>query len=440
MAEPRITQGRARRAIKIGSLASQVGSSYLWDSLRHALMPVQERRQARLETHVRNARRLVESSRQLRGAFMKLVQMLSMRDDLLPVEALELLRTTQSEVPPMDYPLIAQQVRRELGKPPERLFASLETQAFAAASLGQVHRGRLKDGTEVAVKIQYPGVAATVSQDLHNLKLLLRALELLVRDLMRQRIDIRAIYRELEERLLEELNYCNEARNLNQFRALLADDPEVLLPRVVPELSSRAVLTMSYLDGYQLADLFSPEVDLELRRWVALKYYVLVWRQILDFGVLHTDPNPGNYLVTHEPRLGILDFGSIRRFPRAIVRGGRKLARGLVGRDRALIAGALVELGYLDKAQEPGPMVEIVNLVFEPLLVDAPFHPAQYDTVAKAAAVSEIAVKHKLYRSPPHAIFLLRALIGLDGIMRGLGVRANYRAAFKEIVARLDGD
>ena len=214
----------------------------------------------------------------------------------------------------MDYPTIAEQIRRELGRRPEHLFASFEPEAFAAASLGQVHRARLKSGEEVAVKVQYPGVDDTVEQDLKNVKLLLRTFQGIARDLMRQKIDTRALYSELQERLREELDYVNEARNMTLFARLLADDDEIMIPRAFKELSSRRVLTMTYLDGYQLGDVLSPGTDEELRRWVARKYYQLVWRQIFEFSVLHTDPHPGNYLVSYHPRLGILDFGSVRRF------------------------------------------------------------------------------------------------------------------------------
>src|SRR6266481_1227194 len=148
-----LTSGRARRAIKMGGLASQVGSSYLWTSLRRPFLNADRYERELLDTHLKNARRVVEGSKHLRGAFMKLVQMLSMREDLLPGAAIDILRATQASVPPMDYPLIAQQIRREFGKSPDQLFARFEREAFAAASLGQVHRARLKNGEEVAIKI-----------------------------------------------------------------------------------------------------------------------------------------------------------------------------------------------------------------------------------------------------------------------------------------------
>ncbi len=386
-----ITSGRTRRALKMGGLASQVGSSYLWTSIRKPFLNAASHERELLDTHIRNAQRIVESSTQLRGAFMKLVQMLSMREDLLPIEAIDLLKTTRDGVPPMDYPMIAQQIRRELGKRPEQLFSNFEPRAFAAASLGQVHRARLKSGEEVAVKVQYPGIDATVRQDLGNLKLLLRTLQAVAGDVMRQKIDTRTVYRELEERLVEELDYRIEARNTMEFYRLYAGDPETVIPHVIGDLSSRRVLTMTYLDGYRLSDLMNPAADLELRKWVTRKYYELVWRQLLEFGVLHTDPHPGNYLVTHHPHICVLDFGSIRHYPEPIRRANE----------------------------------------------DRLYGPGEYDLVGKLTLVGEIAFKHKLYKSPAHGVFTVRALVGLDGIMRGLGVRANYHELFRECVTHV---
>ncbi|MGH7781450.1 MAG: ABC1 kinase family protein [Candidatus Binataceae bacterium] len=433
-----ITQGRARRAIKIGELASQVGSSYLWNSIRRPFLSRSEQEKELLDTHVRNAQRIVESSTHLRGAFMKLIQMLSMRQDLLPGEALDVLKATQSSVPPMSYSAISDQIRREIGKRPEQIFRSFDQTAFAAASLGQVHRAMTRDGRDVAVKVQYPGVEKTVEQDLGNLKMLLMTLQAIGRDVMRQKIDCNAVYKELEERLREELDYVREARNMTEFGRLLADDPEVMIPSVVKELSSSRVLTMTYLDGYPLADAMGPEVDLELRTWVAQKAHAMVWRQILEFGLLHTDFHPGNYVVSYHPRLGILDFGSIRRFTPGVRKSYLKVARGIVDLNDRAIGIGMQELGWIERGQDPAPMIEIIHVLFEPMMVEREFDPAQYDSVAKAARVGEIAFEHRLYNSPAHSVFLIRALIGLEGIIRRLCVKANYREIFRECVERAE--
>ena len=162
-----------------------------------------------------------------------------------------------------------------------------------------------------------------------------------------------------------------------------------------------------------------------------------MWRQLLEFGVLHTDPHPGNYLVTHHPHICVLDFGSIRHYPEPIRRANLQFARALVDRNDRALGQALVKLGYLDRGQNPRPMIEAVHLLFEPVLEDRLYGPEEYDLVGKLAQVGEIAFKHKLYKSPAHGVFTVRALVGLDGIMRGLGVRANYHNLFRECVERV---
>jgi predicted unusual protein kinase regulating ubiquinone biosynthesis (AarF/ABC1/UbiB family) len=436
MAKRDITTGRARRAIKMGELASQVGYSYLWTSLRRPFLNAPQRERELLETHIKNAQRIVEGSAQLRGAFLKLIQMLSMRHDLLPGEALDVLQATQSSVPPMSYPMIAEQIRKELGAKPEQLFRNFDQTAFAAASLGQVHRAKLKDGRDVAVKVQYPGIEGTVDQDLKNLKILLSTLGALARDVMRQKIDVNTIYGELEARLKEELDYYLEARNMREYGKFFADDPDIVIPQVVKDLSSRRVLTMTYVDGYPLMDVLGIEVEEDLRRWVARKCSEFAWRQVLEFGTLHTDFHPGNYLITFHPKMGVLDFGSIRRFSEPVRKGYLQVSKAILDEDDKLLAAGLSKLGFLDRAQDPKPMLKVIRILFEPMYTKGEFDPTSYDTVKKAQEVGELALENKLYKSPDHSVFLLRALVGLEGIIMRLGVKENYRGIFERCVHR----
>ncbi len=432
-----LTRGRTRRVLKVGELATSVGSSYIWQALRSPFRSADQRRQALLDTHIRNAMRIVERSTELKGAFMKLVQMLSMRDDILPAEALKVLSVVQSQVPPMNYAEIRKQVKRELGAYPEDLFASFEPEAFAAASLGQVHSAVLKSGEEVVVKVQYPGVDETVQQDLRNVKALLHTFTLIGRDVMRQKIDLSDEYNELEERLHEELDYINEAKNIALFQKLFRDDREVLIPKVYPDVSSRRVLTMSRLEGYPLSDILKPGVDQSLKDWVALKYFRVVWRQVFEFGVLHTDPHPGNYLVTYHPKLAILDFGSIRIFPEEIRKAYHGLAAAILRRDNAAMAQCLLQLGFINKGDDPEPMFRILDVIFEPVLKDRPFDPRKYDSIEKGMQVATIGIENRLFNTPGHRVFLVRALIGLDAYLKQLGTVANWHRIFTECVERV---
>lgn len=420
--------------LKVGELATSVGSSYVWQALRWPFRSADSRQKALLDAHIRNAMKMVERSKELRGAFMKLVQILSMRDDILPAEALQVLSVVQSSVPPMDYALIRKQIIRELGGPPEELFAAFDEEAFAAASLGQVHKARLPSGEEVVVKVQYPGVEETVNQDLQNVKALLQTFTLIGRDVMRQKIDQSDVYRELEERLHEEIDYVNEAKNIALFQKMFRDDDEVLIPDVYPDFSSRRVLTMSLLEGYAFKEILGPGVDQSLKDWVAVKYFRVLWRQIFEFGMLHTDPHPGNYLVTYHPKLAILDFGSIRIFPEAIRTAYHRLAKAILARDETTMAECFVRLGYLDRGDKPEPLVRIMYLMFGPVLKDRPFNPRDFNSMEIAMQVASIGFENRLFKAPGHRVFLARALVGLDAYVKQFGTVTNWHREFKRAV------
>lgn len=429
-----LTTGRTRRALKVGTLTTQVGGSYLLNALKRPFQSVDERRKDMLDTHLKNALLIVERSQELKGTFLKLMQMLSMRSDLLPPDVLQVLSVVQSEVPPMPYPMIRAQIVEEFGKPPEELYATFAEDAFAAASLGQVHRATLHDGSDVVVKVQYPGVDATVGQDLKNVKALLQTFTLIARDVLRQNVDVDGVYQELAERLSEELDYENEARNTERFRTMFADDDEIVIPQPYEELVSRRVLTMSFVDGYKLADMLNPGVDQELRDWIAIKYFRTLWRQVFEFGTLHTDPHPGNYLITYHPKLAILDFGSIRIFPDAIRRAYLALAHTLLERDRKGAAHACIALGFIAEGDDPEPMLDMLDLVFDPVYEDRDYDPAEYDTVDRAMKIAAISLEKRVFKSPGHSVFLMRALVGLDSYIQQFGTRANFHRLFRDCI------
>ena len=429
-----LTQGRAKRALQVGSLATSVSSSYAWNALKQSFQSADAKERELFELHLKNALKIVEGSHELRGAFMKLIQILSMRSDLFPTEVLDILAVVQSSVPPMDYELIRTQVKSELGKEPEQLFRSFDKKAFAAASLGQVHRAQLRSGTQVVVKVQYPGVGETVEQDLKNLKALLNALTLIARDVMRQNFDATELYQEMEERLREELDYVNEAKNIAIFQRLFAGDDEVIIPRVYPDFSSRHVLTLERIEGYKFQDVLAPGVDRELKDWVAVKYFEITWRQLCSFGVLHTDPHPGNYLITYHPKIAILDFGSVRLFPDEIRAGYRRLAQAVLAQDEKTMAGCFLELGYLDSGDDPEPLVRIMYLLFEPVLEDRPYDPRDFHAVERAREVTNISLRHRIFKTPGHRLFLVRALLGLESYVQQFGTMTNWHRIFRRCV------
>ncbi len=429
-----LTQGRVKRALHVGSLATSVSGSYAWNALKQPFQSADEKAQELFDLHLTNALKIVQGSYELRGAFVKLIQMLSMRGDLFPTEVLDILASVQSSVPPMDYAIIRAQVKDELGKDPDQLFRRFDKTAFAAASLGQVHRAQLWSGAEVVVKVQYPGVEETVEQDLKNLEALLSALTRMLRDVMRQNFDAAELYQETAARLREELDYINEANNMTIFQRLFAKDDEVLIPRVYPDFSSRRVLTLEFIEGYKLNDVLAPGVERTLKDWVAVKYFEMTWQQICAFGVLHTDPHPGNYLITYHPKIAILDFGSVRFFPDEVRDGYRRLAQAILARDESSMARCFLELGYLDPGDAPEPFFRIMYLLFEPVLEDRPYDPGDFHAVERAREVANISLQHRMFKTPGHRLFLVRALLGLESYIQQFGTVTNWHWIFRRCV------
>jgi predicted unusual protein kinase regulating ubiquinone biosynthesis (AarF/ABC1/UbiB family) len=160
---------------------------------------------------------------------------------------------------------------------------------------------------------------------------------------------------------------------------------------------------MDRLVGYPLHDIMAPGVDQDLKDWVGLKLFRLIWRQMFEFGVLHADPHPGNYLVTHHPKLGILDFGSVRVFEPAVRLGYLRTARALLAGDAAAVGDAVVDLGFVDAGDDPAPFVEILRIVCEPVLVDRAYDPRDYDVVERGSR-SARSLSHRLYKAPGHQV------------------------------------
>jgi len=171
---------------------------------------------------------------------------------------------------------------------------------------------------------------------------------------------------------------------------------------------------------------------------VAIKYFRAVCRQILHFGVLHTDPQPANYLVTHHPKLGVLDFGSIRVFPEELRLSYLRLARALLDGDRREMAAACRALDYLGDGDSPEAMITILENLLEPLLEDREYDFRGYRSVDKAMQVAALAIEKGLYRTPGHRVFLVRALVGLEAYVKQLGTVANWRRMFAEAVAEAE--
>ncbi|PSQ94321.1 MAG: ABC transporter, partial [Bacteroidetes bacterium QH_2_63_10] len=263
--------------------------------------------QQRRDLNTQNAKDLFREFTHLRGTALKLAQSMSMDTGMMPDEFMDVMAEAQYNVPPMNKALVRKRVRDALGRMPELLFDSFETEAMAAASIGQVHRARLNDGRDVAVKVQYPNVRETVQSDLAVARSLF---ERLVRG-----GDIDDHFQEVRARLEEETDYLNEAENI-AFFAEQYDRDDVVTPRAVDAYTTETVLTMTYVEGQHLDTFLDDHPDQATRDHFGQLLWDFLHEQVAsNHRTLHADAHPGNFLFRDDGRLGVIDFGCVKTFP-----------------------------------------------------------------------------------------------------------------------------
>ncbi|MDB5389310.1 MAG: hypothetical protein JWM11_4956 [Planctomycetaceae bacterium] len=298
--------GRIRRLTALGTLQAKIAAAYLFHWLRGWFKSSDDNQRLLAETHWRTALRVLDSMTYLRGAVMKIGQTLANFPDIAPVAFVDTLERLHFDAPPMHWSLLREMVHNELEDDPESRFASFDKQAFAAASLGQVHRARLFSGDEVAVKIQYPGIARSIEADFRNLFLFL-----LPARLSKDWDSTKDQFDDLRRRLELETDYELEAANLQKARALFHAADGIVVPRVFTQFSTGRILTMERLEGVHITQFMARNPSQEERNNIAKKI-VRAWYRLMYSGrMLYVDFHPGNFLICDDGRLGVLDFGFI---------------------------------------------------------------------------------------------------------------------------------
>ena len=337
------------RFVKVGGLVGRVGVSVLSEQAVSLLRDGPTAQLKKAENMVRNAGRIVDTLGEMKGAAMKVGQMLSLHEGLLPPEVSAVLSVLQKEAPSVSFDVMERELRRELDNF-DSLFESLEPEAFAAASIGQVHRGVLKDGREVAVKIQYPNVEQMVRADLKNLKNLLGSLVSLFTD-----IDFEPVWEEVKERLFEELDYLQEADNIRRAAAIQADFAEIIVPNVVQEATTRRVLTMEFVDGIPPAAAVSDRYPADLKNRWGITLFDFTLRGLLENRFLHADPNFANFAFREDGRVVVYDYGCMKEIPANLAAGYGKLMNAVVHNRKAAIPEVLRDMGVYKEGGIPFP-------------------------------------------------------------------------------------
>lgn len=346
--DSKIPKGRLRRSAKLGTAIGSQGAKYA-GTKASGLFRGEDSSQEKLdERHAETAAKMVATLGQMKGAAMKIGQFASFIDiDFIPEEYREIyqeqLAKLRSEAPSMPWEEVVKVLKEEYdGEPIEQLFDSIEHEAFAAASIGQVHRGRLIDGREVAVKIQYPGIAEALESDLKNAGMLVRMARALAPGL-----DAREVTRELRERVLEELDYEYEAQNQRSFARAYRGHPFIYVPDVITRLSRRRVLVTEFVEGIGFEEI------LELGDEQRSRFGEILFRgsfgSIYHLQHFNADPHPGNYLLMKDGRVAFLDFGMTKKLDAEQIELEQLAVDAAVRNDPEGLRDALHNLGFVKK-------------------------------------------------------------------------------------------
>jgi predicted unusual protein kinase regulating ubiquinone biosynthesis (AarF/ABC1/UbiB family) len=376
----------------------------------------------------------------LKGPLMKVAQFLSTIPDALPAEYAAELAELQANAPAMGPAFVRRRMASELGATWQTRFKTFNQTAAAAASLGQVHRATLPDGSEVACKLQYPDMPSTVEADLRQLRV---ALSLYAR--MDGAIHHEDIYPELAERLREELDYLREASQMKLYGLMLADHPSVQVPKPFPELTTRRLLTMTWLDGRSLQSRLDEKPSQDERNRIAEALFRAWYVPFYRYGVIHGDPHLGNYQVRPDGGVNLLDYGAIRVFPARFVHGVIHLYEAVRDNDRDAALAAYQSWGFKNISDEQLDVLnEWAHFLYEPLTQDRVRRIQENDDPQFGRAVAE-RVHAGLKRTggvrPPREFVLMdRSAIGLGSVFLRLGAELNWSRLFHDLIADFDTD
>ncbi|MBB4286017.1 AarF/UbiB family protein [Roseospira goensis] len=419
--------GRLTRLARFSGLASTIAGTA---ALNGARQIVQGRRpQARdLLLTPANARTVADQLAHLRGAAMKVGQLISMdAGDMMPPELAEVLARLRADAHFMPHGQLKRVLARTWGADWQTRFATFQRRPIAAASIGQVHRARTTDGRDLAIKVQYPGVRRSIDSDVSNVAALMRLSGVLPRDL-----DIAPMLAEARRQLHEEADYAREGDHLSRFAALLADAPAFVVPGLHADLTTPDVLAMDYVEGVPIDALTTaPQAT---RDRVMTLLIGLLFRELFEFHLMQTDPNFANYRYQPDTgRVVLLDFGATRAFrPEMAAQFRRLMAAGLDG-DRAAVRQAILDIGFF--AEETAPhhqamMIDMVAMSMEPLRRPGAFDFAHNDLALRMRDTGmALGTDRSFWHIPPmDTLFMQRKFAGLYMLATRLKARVDLRA------------
>jgi predicted unusual protein kinase regulating ubiquinone biosynthesis (AarF/ABC1/UbiB family) len=429
-------QSRLGRGAALARLALRIGGRYVARSPRLVFASVERRGELRHDLALRTADDVAEELGSMKGALMKLGQMASYIDEDMPQTFRATMARLQYNAPPMSPELARSVIVEELGDSPERLFARWDPLAFAAASIGQVHRAITRDGRAVAVKVQYPGIARSITSDLRNATLLRRLAAAAFPGL-----DATALIEELGDRLRDEVDYCLEADNQELFAASYSGHPFIHVPNVVRDLSTARVLTSELLAGARFDEL--QRWDQHERDMAAETIYRFVFRSLYRLHAFNGDPHPGNYLFHGRGRVSFLDFGLTKRFTaqdlEPLIDGVRFM---VIDHDAESFRRAMERAGFL-KSGAPVTTQAVVDRFgqfYGTVMKDAPMTMTPAFASAIVRRFFDARSPLAPYSDVPRTYAILQRInLGLYAVLGSLNATANWRRIAEELWPFVNG-
>jgi predicted unusual protein kinase regulating ubiquinone biosynthesis (AarF/ABC1/UbiB family) len=419
-----VPTGRTGRAFRVAGLAGRLAGNMLAEGTRQWRSGNRPRRRDLLLTPD-NARRVADQLSDMRGAAMKLGQILSMDNgDLLPRELADVLARLRSEATAMPDRQLEEALRLAYGKRWADRFAEFDRQPLAAASIGQVHRAVSHDGDELALKIQYPGIADSIDSDIDNIAYVLRVARVLP-----ETIDVGPLLEDAKRQLKDEADYLLEAEFLQAFNDVLGEDERFILPALHADLTCRNVLAMDYVGGGPMESLARKPQEERDRVMGALVELMIT--ELFDLHMVQTDPNFANYQYRYGTgEIVLLDFGATRRFQPGFVDSYRELAAAAIDGDRDAMAAAAEEVGYA-VGDEDGEyrelLLELLLLVLEPLRCEGPYDFGASEMPERLAELARSAASYAdFWHAPPtDVVYFHRKVGGMFLLANRMGARVD---------------
>lgn len=431
----RVKSSKFERVFKLGSVGAGVAASSIASKLKNIVTGSGDDDAELSEAYRKNADKMALVLGQLKGASMKVGQMLSADPEALPPEFAESLSSLQRDAPPMTYNTVKEVIETALDRPLDLVFKTFDPEPVGAASIGQVHRATLDTGEDVAIKVQYPGVSDALESDLDTLKNMLVWGRPFV---AKEKLD--RYFEEIREVLMTEANYVQEAENLARFNVHLEGRDDIVVPKPYLEHTRKNVLVMQYMEGEKLdhaLERMEPDArDEMLYRWLAL----FVW-MFHELNELHADPHPGNFLLQEDGTLALLDFGCVKHFEPRFADGMMEVVTTTWSDEPERALEIYEELGFGDARLDiskidPHVLAEYHGIVLAPFIQPGEFSFGGWQPAMDGKKFMMSHPSMLQLTPPPHMLMYFRLLSGIKGLLGKFDAQLDIKPLARETAER----